>query len=672
MRIGYIQVAEGKQWEEEQEKFSLQFRKVKAPRGNIYSDNGSLLATSLPFYKVAFDPTIAHKEAFNVGIDSLCFLLSNHFKDQSANSYKRKIRTAREKKRRYIVLNNKRIDYLQKKEMQQWPIFREGRNQGGVIFEKVEQRYRPFGDLARRTIGYLNEEDKGVGIEYSLNEYLKGQDGEALFEKIAGRVWKPVHNSSEIPSKNGLDITTTIDVNLQDVAESALLKTLQRNQADYGCVVVMEVATGEIKAISNLKLNKRGNYSELYNYAVGSQGLTTPGSTMKLASMIALLENTGIKLTDSIDTGNGKYKYFDQTMEDDKPGGYGKLSVADAFAKSSNVAISKLVNDHFSKSPQQFIDELYKMGIGKPFNFQLIGEGVPYINHPSDPNWSGVSLPWMAIGYEVKFTPLQVLTLYNAVANNGKMVKPIIVKEVSEGGKVKATFETEVLNKRVASKGTLKKVRYLLEQVVEKGTARNIKGTHYKIAGKTGTAKKVKNGKYIRSYHTSFAGYFPADEPKYSCIVVIDNPKGFRQYGSDVSAPVFREIADKVYARDIELHDPMPQVANQSDGVFPVIRSGNQKDLQLICNEIGVANHSSSTEEWVKSTIDGNQVNWRSNKIVEKKVPDVRGMTLRDALFLLENEGLKVNWSGRGRVSSQSLTPGGVAKEGRIISINLK
>src|SRR5690606_997276 len=322
-RIVDIQFVEGKKWAAIAEDIGLKYRKVEATRGNIYSDNGSLMATSLPFYKVAFDPTIADNELYKNGLDSLSMLLSRHFKDKTPAEYKHKINNARVAKRRYLVLNWKLIDYQDKKKMSQWPIFREGRLGGGVIFEKVDRRFLPSSHLGGRTIGYITETGSGVGLEYSFNKFLAGTDGEALFQKMAGGNWKPVYDDSEVRPEEGLDIETTIDINLQDVAESALLKALIRHEADYGCVVVMEVATGEIKAISNLKGYEDGNYREVYNYAV--QGLTEPGSTFKLASMIALFEDSNLKPSDSIDTGNGEYKFFDRTMLDHKPGGYGMM-----------------------------------------------------------------------------------------------------------------------------------------------------------------------------------------------------------------------------------------------------------------------------------------------------------------------------------------------------------
>ncbi len=670
-RMVKIQYIEGDKWVDLGETIGMKVMNVKATRGNIYADDGSLLATSLPFYRLAFDPYLANDGLYKNNIDSLCYLLSKYYKDLDPTQYKRKINDAREAGRRYITLNRKEIGYQDKKRMERWPIFREGRLKGGIIFEKVEKRFLPFSHLGYRTIGNVNDSDRGVvGLEYSFNKQLAGVNGQALYQKMAGGGWKPIYDGTEKRPVDGYDIQTTINVDLQDVTESALLNELQKHDADYGVAVVMEVKTGEIKAISNLSRNVNGDYYERYNYAVGSQGSREPGSTFKLASMIALLEETDIQLSDSIDTGSGELEFFDRTMKDHKPGGFGKLSVQQIFEKSSNIGVAKLVTNYFNDNPEKFIEYLKSMKLDQPLDFQMVGEGKPYIKDPSDTTWSGVSLPWMSHGYELKMTPLQMLTLYNAVANDGRMVKPIIVKEVMRADRTVERFQTEVINKKICSTQTLDKLRAMMEGVVQNGTASNISHSHYKIAGKTGTAKKVKNGRYVREYYTSFAGYFPAEAPKYSCIVVIDNPKGYQIYGSDVSAPVFKEIADKIYSLEMDLHE-ITNEGTEVTGVFPYIKAGNQQELTMICNEFGISNHSMGESEWVKTDVIDHAVYWEANKIDYEKVPDVRGMTLRDAIYVLENLGLEVQVDGRGRVQTQSQTPGGRIIKGSTIKLQM-
>ncbi|MEO9872103.1 penicillin-binding protein [Ekhidna sp.] len=671
-RIAKIQYVEGDKWRSLGETLGIQAMNVKATRGNIYADDGSLLATSLPFYRLAIDPYLPTNGLYKNNIDSLSYLLARYYKGLTPTQYKRKIDNARKNGRRYLTLNRQEVGYQDKKLMENWPLFREGRLKGGVLFEKVEKRFLPFSHLGIRTIGSVNANDRGVvGLEYSFNTQLAGINGKGLYQKMAGGGWKPIYDGTERRPVDGFDIQTTINVDLQDVTESALLDELQKHDADYGVAIVMEVSTGEIKAISNLSRNTEGDYYERYNYAVGSQGSREPGSTFKLASMIALLEETDIKLSDSIDTGNGKLEFFDKTMRDHKPGGFGKLTIQEVFEKSSNIGVAKLVSRHFDNEPDKFINYLKRMKLHQPLDFQMVGEGKPYIKDSSDSTWSGVSLPWMSHGYELKMTPLQMLALYNAVANNGKMVKPMIVKGVMKADRTVEEFETEVINDRIASKETLRKLKLMMEGVVERGTAKNINYSHYKIAGKTGTAKKVKNGRYVKEYYTSFAGYFPAEAPRYSCIVVIDNPKGFQIYGSDVSAPVFKEIADKIYSLELDMHEIGTQERTFVTGVFPYIKAGKRDELTMICNELGISNHAKTESEWVKTRVINDAVYWKENSVKYEVVPDVRGMTLRDAIYVLENLGLDVEVDGRGRVSTQSMTPGGKIAKGSTIKLQM-
>ena len=671
-RMSVLQYVEGEKWTSLADQITYKVRKVNATRGNIYSDNGSLLATSLPFYKVAFDPAIPSEQLYKEGLDSLALLLSKFYKDHDKQWYKQKINDARLSDKRYLVLNRKQINYQEKKEMSEWPIFRAGRLKGGIIFEKVDVRFRPFDGLSYRTIGYVNEEERGiVGLEHSFNKQLSGKDGEALYQKMAGGNWKPIYDGSEVRTEEGWDIQTTLDVNLQDVTEAALLKALEFHQADYGTAIVMEVKTGEIKAMSNLSRNTNGKYAERYNYAVGQQGLTEPGSTFKLATMIALLEETNISLSDSIDTGNGEYKFYDNTVRDHHEGGYGTISIQESFEQSSNIAMAKLVDKHFGLRPDKFIEYVDHLKLSQPLGFQIVGEGEPRIKRPSDKDWSGITLPWMAYGYGLELTPLQTLALYNAVANDGKMIRPIIVKSAQKADKVKEVYKPVVLEEKICSENTLNKIRLMLEGVVERGTAQNIKNDHYSIAGKTGTAQILENGRYTRKYITSFVGYFPADKPKYSMMVLIKNPKMWYQYGSNVAAPVFKEVADNIYARDIRIHEPLPEEVKMQYGIFPVVQAGNKDDLTLLCNELGVSNHAAVEDEWVRATVKANSIQWQNTFTKEQFVPNVMGMTLRDAVYLLEQQGLKVRHQGIGRVTKQSLPVGKKISKGEQITIDL-
>ncbi|HQQ98754.1 MAG TPA: penicillin-binding protein [Cyclobacteriaceae bacterium] len=668
-KIGHIQVIEGEKWIRMGNEISFDYKKMKATRGNIYSDNGSLLATSLPFYKVAMDPTLVKKEIFDAGIDSLSMLLSRHYKDRSATDYKRMIRDARATDKRYITLNRKQINYQTKKEMASWPIFREGRLRGGVLFEKMDVRYRPFSNLSRRTIGFVNENGKGVGLEFSFEKALGGQDGEALFQKIAGDTWKPVFDANNVKAIDGLDIQTTIDINLQDVAETSLYRAMQSHNADQGTVVVMEVSTGHIKAISNLSSDGNGGYLEEFNHAVG--GSFEPGSTFKLATMLALLEDTNIELSDTINTGRGEYTFYNKKVRDHEEGGYGRITIQDAFEKSSNIAMAKLLDKHFGTKPGKFLEHVDELHLSQPLGLQINGESFPKISRPKDKNWSGITLPWMAYGYGFEISPLHTLALYNAVANNGKMIKPMFVTSIRQADEVIQEFETETLNAKICSNETLNQLKILLEGVVDRGTAKNLRNAYYRIAGKTGTAVILKDGRYEKKYITSFVGYFPAHAPKYSAIVLIKNPKGIYQYGNSVAGPVFKEIADNIYSRDLQLHVAMEKKPTLELGVFPTIRAGYQPDLVLLCNELGISNHSQTDEEWIRAAKNGNSITWRRNAIIRDLVPDVQGMTLRDAIYLLEKAGLRVEHQGKGRVSDQSLNPGTRISKGTRIRIHL-
>lgn len=669
-KVVHIQFNEGEKWSKVAKESRIIYQPVFATRGNIYSDNESILATSLPFYRVAFDPSICEDDTFREGVDSLAMLLARFYKDKDERYYCQKLKNARAGKKRYIRLNNRYINYQDKKMMAQWPIFRLGKNKGGVIFEKVDKRFRPFGILAQRTIGFVNEDKNGAGLEFTYNQQLAGKDGEALFEKMAGGN-KPIYDGSEVKPMPGYDIKTTIDINLQDVAENALYKALVANDAEYGCVIMMEVKTGEIKAIANLGKTK-GGYIEDYNYAVGNQGRTEPGSTFKLAAMAAVFEEANISLDDTVDTGYGKQTFGGVTMSDVKQGGYGKLTVAQTFEKSSNVGIAMLVEEHFRNKPDRFVDYMAKFGLDKPLGFQMAGEAKPFIKRPTDKSWSGTTLSRMAIGYELKLSPLHTLAFYNAVANNGVKVQPMIVKEIRKADKTIERFETKVLSEKICSDATLKKLRTIMEGAVEEGTGKRVKNANYKVAGKTGTSRKVKNGKYTRTYSTSFVGYFPADNPKYSCIVIVDSPKNFNQYGGDVAAPVFRELADKAYARDLAIHKPLEARVQPDKSKLPLIKAGSQEEIKLICDRLGISVHPQDpAEEWVKADSQNRSYQLKSNPVLSGQMPDVRGMSLRDALYLLENHGLKVRTIGLGRVKQQSLAPGEQISKGNYVTIIL-
>jgi cell division protein FtsI (penicillin-binding protein 3) len=525
----------------------------------------------------------------------------------------------------------------------------------------------------------VNEDKNGAGLEFTFQQKLAGRPGEALYERVPGGM-KPVYDGSEIKPQPGYDIKTTLDINLQDGAEDALYKALVSNDAQYGCAILMEVQTGEIKAVANLGKASDGTYKEDYNYAFADQGRTEPGSTFKLASMMALLEaHPEIQLDDIVDTGNGRMLIGGAVKTDTH--GYGRLTVQQVFEKSSNIGVAKLINEYFSGNPSAYTDYLKKFGLPKPLGFQMAGEALPYIKDPKDRTWSRTSLTTMCIGYELKIAPLQTLAFYNAVANDGVKVQPIIVKEIKQADQVLEQFEAPVLNEKICSKETLRKLRSMMEGVVLNGTARAIRPKDYSIAGKTGTAWKFKNGHYTHTYSTSFCGFFPADKPKYSCIVVIDSPSKGGWSGAEVAAPVFRDIADRCMARDQASQRPMLARVPARRTPVPLVRAGVQDEIALVCQRIGLPASTQATggEEWVRATraVDTasvtRHVEVAPNATVNRagRMPDAHGLTLRDALFLLENRGLRVQTSGTGRVREQSLAPGERVKRGALVRLAL-
>ncbi|WP_419241706.1 penicillin-binding transpeptidase domain-containing protein [Cardinium endosymbiont of Nabis limbatus] len=654
-KIIHLQFVEVDKWRNCAKAAQLTYKPILASRGNIYAHDGALLATSLHFYTVALDPTVASDEAFRTGIDPLSQALSDFYKDHPPAYYKKRIVHARAKKQRYLLLHTGHITYEEKKKMSCWPIFNQGRFKGGVIFEAQYKRYNPFKELARRTIG-IHRATHGSGLEYSFNETLKGVDGKALYQKVVGGNWKKVPESNMFPPVHGSDLVTTLDINLQDVTQSSLLAVLEQTNAQNGCAIVMEVATGAIKAMANLSRMESGQYIEAYNYAIGNQGTVEPGSIFKLASMLALLEETEWPLTKPIDTGNGMVQFYNRWMKDVKKGGYGLLNLQEVFEKSSNVGISMAIQETFGANPQRFIDYIERLGMHQPLAIELAGEGKPYMITPKSKMWSGVTLPWLSIGYNLQITPLQILVLYNAVANNGKMVKPMFVQHIQSTHRI--SFPTTILQEKICSDATLRKLKLMLEGTVERGLAQRIKHGFYKIAGKTGTAQKLVGGRYTDHHLTSFAGYFPADHPRYSCIIVVDSPQGesFR-FGSEVPAPIFKDIVDRIAGKDLYARKPI----NGSVGVHPTTLSNvgytNELNFLYQCFQLPIPKNFSLEEQWGSLKINAEGGSFEPFKRQSsKEIPHVLGMKLRDALFLLERNGLKVTVEGNihGVVSTQS------------------
>lgn len=658
-----VQFLQGEKWRTKAEALTTEYREIEAARGNIFATDGSLLATSSPIYEVRMDvcSNPITDKIFNDNLDSLAFCLSNLFGDKSKLQYKAELKEARKNKERYFLIQ-KKISHSDLKKLKTFPLFREGKYKGGLITLQQNRRERPFKELAARTIGYERPGIQPIGLEGAYSSYLSGVGGKRLMQKIAGGVWKPLNDDNEIEPQDGMDLVTTIDINIQDVAEHALLTQLEKHGADHGCTVLMEVETGEIRAIANLSKSKTtGNYGEYYNYAIGEA--TEPGSTFKLASVIALLENGGADITDIVNTENGTFRFHDRIMKDSHEGGYGKVTLQRAFEVSSNVGISRMVVERFGKNPQQFIDRVYAMNLQNELGLEIPGEGKPKIKGTKEKDWSGVSLPWMSIGYEMLLTPLQILTFYNAVANNGKMVKPKLVKEVLKNGVVQKEFETQVINPQICSQQTIDKVKQLLEGVVDSGTAKNLKHADYKIAGKTGTAQIAKEGLYkgqTTTYQASFVGYFPADNPKYSCIVVVNAPSNSVYYGNLVAGPIFKEISDKVYSSRLDIHKELQQTEMLTENRIPYMQQGHKNDLltSLQKLKVPVKKDTTNSARWVMAENKGENLVLKENTEKKGVVPKVVGMGARDAIYILENLGLEVKIEGHGTVVQQSIIAG--------------
>ncbi len=638
VKLTNIQWVEGDYYRQLAHERTVRNFTIPANRGNVYSADGSLLATSIPNYTIRFDALAPKKENFDKYLPALADSLSVMLGKPSSYYYD-KLTKARNTKNRYQLIT-KGLSYTEYMRIKSFPLFELGAYKGGIITEQKTVREHPIGKIAERTIGYerisYSGENLEVGIEGAFAKYLNGTNGKRMMQKIAKNQWKPISDDNEIEPVDGCDIISTIDVYIQDIAHHALLKQLEYYEADHGCVVVMETKTGYVKAISNLGRAKDSSYYETVNYAVGES--QEPGSTFKLAGLIALLEAKKVDTSAVYDTYGGEITYFNRKVRDSKKGGYGKISLARGFEVSSNTVLVQAVYDNYKDDPKAFVNHISDFGLDKPLGVSIIGEGKPYIPHPDDKRWSKLSLPWMGFGYGVSMTPLQTLAFYNAVANNGEMVRPLFVKDIKEWNKTIKHFDKEVINPQICSQETIDKVKGVMENVVKRGTGSKLYSPNFSMAGKTGTAQvNYGGGKGDEMYYSSsFVGYFPADEPQYSCIVVIHKPstrKGY--YGADVSGPVFKRIAQKIFT-DVPSTNQIKKLDEQIDG---------QEQL-----------YASYYEKAQKT---------------EDKMPNLAGMSGMDAVALLGNMGVKVQVSGIGKVKKQSVPPGQLLKKNQTIILEL-
>ncbi|MDX1462604.1 MAG: penicillin-binding protein [Marinirhabdus sp.] len=639
VKLADIQFVEGDKYRDLALKNTTKNFTIPANRGNVYSDDGSLLASSIPKYDIYFDAVTVSSENFKDNLVPLSKALSQLL-GKTPSYFQQRFRKARSNKNRYLAVakNLGYSDYITVKKM---PLFNLGPYKGGIIVRQKTVREHPMGKIGARLVGHEDHNRPGhytVGLEGAFDNDLKGKVGKRLKQKIAKGQWKPVYDENEVEPQDGYDIVSTINVNMQDIAHHALLKQLEIYEADHGCVIVMEVATGEIKAVSNLGRSRNGGYYERLNYAVGES--TEPGSTFKTVAMMVALEHGVIDTSTVVDTQEGKFRIYGRTISDSRRGGYGKISAARALEVSSNIGFARLIDDAYKNDSKKFTDQIKAWGLHDTIGISILGEGMPLIPEKGHPRWSKNALPSMAYGYNLKMTPLQILTFYNAIANNGTMVKPHFIKEIRSWNHKVETYGTEIIHDQIASEETIAKMQDILKNIVKRGTGQSLYSENFSMAGKTGTARteyaNAEEWNKNRKYVSSFAGYFPAENPKYSCIVVIHKPstkKGY--YGADVTGPVFKRIAQKIFT-DSPLKAEVTDVNAQDELLHA--------DYENYYNKV---------------------------RKVTKKVPNVSGMAGMDAVSLLENIGLKVRVEGNGTVVSQSIPTGENIKKGQTIILKL-
>lgn len=678
VKIIYIQLTGGEKYGKKLKYIEERTEVIYGSRGNICAEDGSVLATSVPYYQLRFDlgaPGV--REVFKNEAGNLAESLSKLFPDRSKEQFRKELEKAYRNRERYYLVHPRKINYDELQRAKKFPIFNRGRFKGGFMPEQEYVRVMPYGKMAYRTIGLLSKNSSegqqgniGIsGIERKYEGYLRGAEGLALQQNLSGR-WVNIVTDEPADGKN---VVTTVDLFLQDVLENSLRKQLIASQAEYGTAILMEVKTGKIRAISNLSRTNNG-FQEIYNYALGHEGCTEPGSTFKLVSLMIAMEEGLADTSDIVDVGDGRWKLYDRIIYDSDygKGEHGKMTLKQIFERSSNVGVAKIIYGAYKGKEKNFIDRVYNLGFNQKLDVGFLGEATPRIKYPTDKDWWGNSLAWISYGYEIQVSPLQMLTFYNAVANDGKMMKPMFVESIENDGSVIKEYNPQVMKYSICSNETLRKVKSMLEGVVDEGTAHSIRTSNYKIAGKTGTAKIADRNKGYSDgkYRASFVGYFPADNPKYSCIVVIAEPRG-AYYGSSVAAPVFRDISDCVYVSDLSLN-----IASKKDDdtgqKIPSVMNGLVAETKAVCREMGIKYNSPDKDaDWVY-TVEGDEaVEMKSRKLENLQMPNVLGMGAADAIYLIEKSGMKANMSGVGRVLKQSPQPGTWCKKGQTVYIDL-
>lgn len=657
---------------------------VKPKRGNIFASDGRLIASSIPTYYVFMDMRVEAMhlkggKLFYDKLDSVSVALSQFFGDKTPKEYKNYLEKGYKDLKAELRLYPKRISYAKLKELKTLPLFNLGSNKSGLLTKEYVRRVKPFGSLAARTIGdVFPDEAKGGknGLENFFDKYLKGADGLAVRHKVANRY----RNVVEIEPVDGMDLVTTIDIELQDMAERALRDTIQSIQASSGYAMLMEVKTGEIKAIVNLQRNEDGSYSENVNGSVIDE--LEPGSTFKTAALMAVLDESDIKITDSVNTGNGLENIGGSIMRDHNAhrGGFHTISVAECIHGSSNVGISKVVRRAFAGNPGKFVDKLYEMGLNETLPLQLNNTGHPKIKHPKDKNtyWSQTTLAWMSIGYETAIPPIYTLTFYNAIANGGKMICPLFVKSIMKNGQLVESFEAKTVREQICKPQTLKDVQTTLLGVVEgkKGTAQNLKNKIVSIAGKSGTAQISQGGAGYKAagkkHRVSFCGYFPAENPEYTCLVVFTNPTIGYPSGGHMAGSVVRDIAIQTMLHQSSITPDLVKLDTVNPiPTYPKVKSGNLSSTKRVMDTFSLP-MDSSAGNWMKIAVDEKGMKADRLSLKRGKVPDLIGMGAKDAFYLLGEMGLRAKMEGRGKVKQQSIAPGSSYKKGEFVKLILE
>lgn len=673
-KVFNISVLEREQWKQKGEA-NVKWRAVDADRGRIYAEESNLLSLSLQFFEVRMDMSTIRKDDFDTGVDSLAIFLSqfnpDFIRQQSSAKWKKDLLQARKKGNKYFFIA-KGLDIDAFTQLKKAPIFRLGKYRGGFVSLRYGKRMKPYQELASRAIGVDRENADRIGIEGYFDKFLKGETDQRLMKRLSLEedIWVPVFDPSENEIKTGDDIYTTLNIDMQDVVHHELYKALVKNKAEGGVAILMEVGTGAIKAMTNLtKAPGDSTYFEMYNQAVGR--LSEPGSTMKLATVLAAMEDGVTNVDTVIDLNYGVKQFFDRTMHDSEKHGRKSATMAQSFELSSNVGIAAIANGLYNSKQGRslWVKRLKQFGLDEPSGIDISGEAKPEIKDPvkNKDKWYGTTIPWMAHGYELMLTPLQILNFYNGVANNGKLMKPYLVNEIRKGEEVRKKFEPVVLIPQMAKPENVLKARQMMEGVILRGTGEHLKSEQVSMAGKTGTAKTnyVNKGEYGK-YNASFCGYFPAENPMYSMIVVVYEPKNGLYYGGAVAGPVFKNVAEKVHAIKTKQVWALNELTTKSENL-PGYSIGYKKDYKQIFDYLNLKYQTKNKGDWSNVYPSNQEMLLSDRKIKKSVVPDVKGMGARDAVYLLENIGLNVKVDGVGKVQRQSILPGSAASGQNVV-----